>query len=197
MGSAQQEGGSEGRGLILGTQQPPWCLSEQGKCWPHSPPFLHAPPHLSQGLPHSCWTSNHGWVPLGVGTPPLPQPPLRVRPLLLFPLPSLLLPQDVHGWRGPRWAEDQAQDLSRLLGAQEGRGNLATLPFDPLPSQWSPISPSGVGSLPLPQPSLRGSSPILPPLLLPPSLPPCPMSYQVTGGSSHPLRCPWSPTSAW
>ena len=30
----------------------------------------------------------------------------------------------------------QARDLSRLLGAQVGRGKLAMLPFDPLPSQW-------------------------------------------------------------
>ena len=65
----------------------------------------------------------------------------EVQPLLLLPLPSPPLPQDPHGWKGPRWAEYQARDLSRLPGAQVGRGNLAMLPFDPLPSQWSPSFP--------------------------------------------------------
>ena len=65
-----QEGGSEDRWLGPGAQQAPRCLSGQEKCWPHSLPFLHAPP---PGLPHSHWTPNHGWVPLGVGIPPLPQ----------------------------------------------------------------------------------------------------------------------------
>ena len=38
--------------------------------------FTLLPHHLPQGLPCHHWTSNCGWVPLGVGTP-LPQPPLR------------------------------------------------------------------------------------------------------------------------
>ena len=138
------------------------------------PSILLCPPqHLSQGLPHPCWTPNSGWVLLGVGTPPLPSHPsgvpvLEVRPLLLLPLPSLPLPQDPCGWRGPWWARDQAQDLSRLLGVQVGRGNLATLPFDPLLSQWFPNFPLRAWD---PFPSLRPPqavrSPVLPPLLLP------------------------------
>ena len=158
--------------------------------------------HLPQGFLHCCWTPNRGWVPLGVGTPPLPHPPLRgaipeVWPLGLLPLPSLPLPQDPCSWRGPRWAEDQARDLSRFLGAQVGSGNLAMIPFDPLPSQWSAnlplpswdpfLSPSYPSGVPVPS-CLHFSSP---------SLPPCPMSYLVAGGSSHPLRCLWPPTGAW
>ena len=108
--------------------------------------FVPLPHHLPQGLPSRCWTPNCGWVLLSVGTPSLPKPPLRgavpeVRPLLLLPLPSLPLPQDPCSWRGPRWAEDQARDLSRFLGVPVGRANLATLPFDPLPSQWFPNFP--------------------------------------------------------
>ena len=141
LGYAQQEGGSEGRGLGLGVQQAPQCLSGQGKPWPCSVLFLCTPPHhLPQGFPRLRWTPKREWILLGVGTPSLRQPPLRgavpdVRLLLLLPLPSLPLPQDLHGWRGPQWAEDQAWDLIRFLGAQVGRGNLTTLPFDPMPSQ--------------------------------------------------------------
>ena len=103
--------------------------------------FMPLPQGLSQVLSHCCWTPNHGWVLLGVGTPSLPPPPLRgagpIGPAFTFaPLPSLPLPQDPHGWRGPRWVEDQVQDLNSFLGVQVGRGNLAMLPFDPLPSQW-------------------------------------------------------------
>ena len=39
--------------------------------------FAPLPHRLPQRLPHPSWTPNHGWVPLGVGSPPLPQPPLR------------------------------------------------------------------------------------------------------------------------
>ena len=176
MGSARQEGGSEGRGLGLGAQQAPQCLSGQGKHWPYSLPFLCAPPCLLQGLPRPCWTPNRGWVPLGVGTPPLPQPPLRgagpvglaftFAPTSLSPTPSGPAPLE------PRWAEHQAQDLSQLLGAQVGRGNLAMLPFHPLPSQWSPSFPLRVWD-PFPSPShpsgaqglshLHFSSPFTPP----------------------------------
>ena len=166
MGSAWQEGGSQGTGLGLGAQQDSWCLSGQGKHWPHSLLFLHTLPHqLPQGFPCRRWTPNRGWVPLGVGSPSLPQPPLRgaipeVRPLLLLPLPSLPLPQDLHGWRGPWWAEYQAQDINRFLGAQVGRVNLAMLPFDPLPSQWFPNFPLGAWD-PFPSPSRLSGAPVL------------------------------------
>ena len=179
MGSARQEGGSEGRGLGPRAQQAPRCLSIQGTHWPCSLPFLCAPlPHrLPQGLLRHRWTSNCGWVPLGVGTPPLPQPPLRgASPgglAFTFAPPSPLpLPQDPCCWRGPRWAEDQAWDLNRFLGVHVGRGNLATLPFDPLPSQWFPNFPLRVWDL-FPSPSrppgvlvpsrLHFSSPLTPP----------------------------------
>ena len=76
----------------------------------------------------------------------------EVQPLLLLSLPSLPLPQDPCSWRGPRWAEDQARDLSRFPGAHVGRGNLAALPFDPLPSQWFPNFPLRA-SFPSPSPS--------------------------------------------
>ena len=151
------------------------------------------PHHLPQGLPHPHCTPNHGWVPLGVGSPPLPQPPLRGAgpggPAFTFaPLPSLPLPQDPVAGGGPRWAEDQAWDLSRLLG----RGSLAMLPLDPLPSQWSPNFPLQVWD-PFPSPSCPSGLQSCPASTSPPpSLLPRPMSYPVAGGSSHPLRCPRS-----
>ena len=102
--------------------------------------FVPLPHCLPQGLRRPRWTPNRGWVPLGVGTPPLPQPPPRGAgprgPAFIFAPPSLPpTPSGPASWRGPRWAEDQARDLSRLPGAQVGRGNLAMLPFDPLLSQ--------------------------------------------------------------
>ena len=39
--------------------------------------FPSVPPFPPQGLPHPPWTTNHGWILLGVETPPLPQQPLR------------------------------------------------------------------------------------------------------------------------
>ena len=195
-------------GRLRGQRIRPGSLSGQGKHWPHSLPFLHAPTHpprLPQGLPHRCWTPHHGWVPLDVGAPPLPRPPLRgaipeVQTLLLLPLPSLWLPQDPPGWRGPRWAEDQAWDLNRFQGVQVGRGNLATLPFDPLPSQGFLISLFGRG-IPSPPPtSPQGHQSRPPPLLLPlhsphtprPTwslgVPPLPLG--VCGPPPVPGRCP-------
>ena len=171
-------------------------------------PFCSSAPHLKglcQRVPCPHWTPNCGWIPLGVGTPPLPQPPPRGArspgPLLLLPLPSLPLPQDPRSWRRPWWAEDQAQDLSRLLGAQVGGGDLSTLPFDPLPSQWShnlPLqvwdpfpSPSHPSGAPVPS-HLHFSSPLIPPNTPRPTwllgVPPVPL-----GVRGHPLvpgRCP-------
>ena len=69
LGPAWQEGGSEGRGL--GFLVPKWT----GKVLAT---FPSVPPRTpTNGLPHPHWTPNRGWVPLSVGTPPLPQPPLR------------------------------------------------------------------------------------------------------------------------
>ena len=82
-----------------------------------------------------------------------------VQPLLLLPLPSLPLPQDPRSWRGPRWAEDQARDLSRFLGGQVGKGSLAMLSFDPLPSQWFPNFPLQVWD-PFPSPSCPSGAPV-------------------------------------
>ena len=142
MGSAWQEGGSEGRGLGLGAQQAPPVPKWTGKVLAEfsSVPLRRSPTISPRVFPHCCWTPNPGWVPLGVGTPPLPQPPMRGAgprgPAFTFAPPSL--PSTLSG---PTWLEgasvgrDQAQDLSRFLGAHMGRGNLATLPFDPLPSQ--------------------------------------------------------------
>ena len=138
--------------------------------------FMPLPHHLPQFGPHCRRTPNRAWVPLGVELLPSPSHPsgmpvLEVWPFLLLPLPSLPLPQDPCGWRGPRWAEDQAGDLSRFLGAQVGRGNLATLPLEPLPSQCSPVSHFGHG-IPSPPPAtpraplpsrLHFSSPCTPP----------------------------------
>ena len=154
--------------------------------------------HL-QGLPCSHWTPNHGWVPLGVGTPPFHQPTLRgAGPgglVFTFAPPSLLpSPSDPCGWRVPRWAEDQAQDLSRFLGAQVGRRNLATLPVDLLPSQWFPNFPLQAWD-PFPSSSHTSGAPVPSDLhFFYPFTPPTP--YLVAGGSSCPLRCSWSPTSA-
>ena len=134
-------------------------------------------------------------------SPPPPATPQGCHPVgpafTFAPLPSLPLPQDLQGLRGPQWAEDQAQDLSRLLGAQVGRGNLATLPFAPLPSQWSPNFPLWAWD-PFPSPSRSSGLPVRPTSTSPsPHSPPRPTSYLVTEVSSHPLRCPWSPTIAW
>ena len=126
--------------------------------------FMPLPHCLPQGLLCHSWTPNGGWVPLGVGTPSLPQPPLRGAgprgPAFTFAPPSLPpTPSGPHGWRGPRRAEDQAWDLSRFLGAQVGRGNLAMLPFDPLPSQWFPNLPLRVWD-PFPSPSHPSGAPV-------------------------------------
>ena len=67
-------------------------------------PLCPAPHRLPHGLPHPRWTPNRGWVPLGVGTPPLPQPPPRgagpVDPAFTF-APASLPPTP----SGPAWLE--------------------------------------------------------------------------------------------
>ena len=197
MGSAQQEGGSEGRGLGLGVQQ----ASQTGKAlalFPSVP--SHPSPTVSPGSPPLLLDPNSGWVLLGVGTPSLPQPPLRgaileVWPLLLLCLPSLPLPQDPCSWRGPRWAEDQAWDLSRFLGVHVEPWPRSLLIL--CPPSGSQISPFGHG-IPSPPPATpQGCQSCPTSTSPPPSLPPGPTSYPVTGVSSCPFRCLWSPTGAW
>ena len=195
MGSAQQEGGSQGRGLGLEAQQASQYLSGQGKCWLHCLLFLCTPP---QGLLRCRW------VPLGVGIPPLPQLPLRgagagglaftFAPPSLPPTPSVpsLLEGALVG-RGSGPGSQQAPGGPRWAGE-----TLAMLRFDPLPSHRPPHPPSGVGSLLLPQPPLRGTGPVPPPLLLPPcstphptrslGVPPIPSG--VCGPPPVPGRCP-------
>ena len=65
------------------------------------------------------------------------------------------------------------------------------------PPSGPPISPFGRG-IPSPPPVTPQGRQSHPTSTSPPhSLPPRPISYLVAGGSSHPLRCPWSPTGAW
>ena len=147
-------------------------------------------------------TPNRGWVLLGVGTPPLPQPPLRgagPRGLAFTFAPPSLPPTPL----GPAWLEGASVGRGSGPGSQQapggpsGQGKPGHAPFCSFVLLVVPqFPPSGVRSLPLPQLPFSGASPIPPPLPLP-FAPPCPTSYPVAGGSSHPLRCPWSPTSAW
>ena len=65
------------------------------------------------------------------------------------------------------------------------------------PPNGSPISPFGRG-IPSPPPAApQGCQSPPASTSAPPSLPPHSTSYPVAGGSSRPLRCPWSPTGAW
>ena len=98
----------------------------------------------------------------------------EVWPLLLLPLPCLPLPQDPSGWRGPRWAEDQAWDLNMFLGVQVGRGHLAMVPFDPLPSQWLPNFPLQARG-PFPSPNCPSGMPVPSHLHFSPFTPPMPL----------------------
>ena len=61
------------------------------------------------------------------------------------------------------------------------------------PPSGSPISPFGRG-IPSPPPATPQERQSRPASTSPsPSLPPCPMSYPIAGGSSRPLRCPCPP----
>ena len=145
---------------------------------------------------------NRGWVPLDVGTPPLSQPHLRsagpgglaftFAPPSLPPIPSgpaaggglggqTIRPRISAGFWGPKW-----------LGETWPRSLLILCP-----PNGSPISPFGRGILSPPTATPQGRQSHPASTSPPPSFPPCPTSYPVTGGSSHPLRCPQSLTSAW
>lgn len=98
--------------------------------------------------------------------------------------------QDLRSWRGPWWVGLQAQDPSRLTGAQVRGGDVGYVPLQfpnslkvPLCPCWPPCwewTPLSTGTSPLPQPLLRGTGPLLPPFFFPPSFPPT--SYLVTWG---------------
>ena len=82
---------------------------------------------------------------------------------------------------GPKWARETWPRSLLLL----------------CPPSGSSISPFGRG-IPSPPPAATQGRQSCPTSTSPPpSLPPCPTSYPVAGGSSRPLRCPWSPTGAW
>ena len=147
-----------------------------------------------------------------VGTPPLPQLPIRgtdpVYALLFLPPPFLPRPQGPRSRKGPRRAEDRALDLSRLPGPKWAGETLAVFPSDPpIPRGSLPIrtDPLAVGvSLqawePLPSPSHPSGAPVLsslhfsfplpPPHVLPSRLwvPPVPLGVQ--GPPPAPGRCP-------
>ena len=205
MGSAWQEGGSEGRGLGLGAQQASQCLSGQGKHWLWSLLFLTPlPHHLPQGLPRcSSWTLHRGWVLLQCrnSSPPpaAPQGGRFWRAGLYFcsPFPpshslrtcmaggglggQRIGPGISAGSWGPKWAGETWPCSLLIL----------------CPPSGSPIYPFACG-IPFPPPAAPQGCQSRPASTSPPlSLPPGSTSYLVSGGSSHPLRCPWSPTGAW
>ena len=84
-------------------------------------PLLPPPQALPQVLPHCRWTPNRGWVLLGVGTPPLPHPPLRgVGPVGLvftFVPSSLSLTPS-----GPVWLEGASVGKGSGSGSQQAPG---------------------------------------------------------------------------
>ena len=199
LSSSRQEGGSDGRGLGLGAQQSPRCLSGQGKHWPV--PFCSFSP-LPHHLPHHHWTPNRGWVLLGVGTSSLPQPPLSHAspgPAFTFAPPALLPTPSgpVRAGGGFGGQRIRPGNSTGSWGSKWAGETWPRLPFDPLPSQWFPVSPFG-GGIPSRPPAAPQGHQSLPLSTSPPdSLPPHPMSYPVARGSSHPLRCLWSSTGAW
>ena len=178
MFSAQQEGVFEGRGLGPGAQQASPCLSGQESTG-HVPfcSFAPFPHHFPQGLPHRHWTPNSGWVPLGVGTPPLPSPsyPSRllvpeVWPLFLLPFPpshtlrTRTAGGDLGGQRirpgisagswGPTWAGETWPHSLLILCPQRfpfspfGHGNPSSPPATPQGCQSCLASTSPSPSLP-------------------------------------------------
>ena len=158
---------------------------------------------LPQGLPHCCWIPNRGWVPLGVGTPPIPQPPVRgagLRSGLYFcsPFPpsySLRTPVAGGGLGGQRIRPRiSAASWGPKWAGETWLCSLLIL----CPPSGSPISPFGRGIPSLPPPSPQGhqsrpaspspppSSPhALPSLWGVPSLP-----LGVRGPPLLPGRCP-------
>ena len=97
------------------------------------------------------------------------------------------LPQDPRSWRGPRWAEDQARDLSRPPGSQVGMGNLAMPLLILCPPNGPPVSPFGCG-IPSPPPAVPQGCQSHPASTSPlPSLPPHPRPTRSLGVPPVPL----------
>ena len=154
------EGISEGVSKCRGRALEGWCMVGLGLCTaggqlqgqrikPRSPTVFLVPkwsgkalamllsvppPPPLQGLLHHCWTPNRGRVLLGVGTPPLRQPPFRgvgpLGPAFTFAPPSLPPTPS-----GPTWLEGALVGRGSGLrsqqapGAQVGRGNAGHAPF--------------------------------------------------------------------
>ena len=165
---------------------------------------------LPHHLPRAHWAPNHGWLPLGVGTPSFPQLPLRGAgpggPAFTFAPPSL--PPTLSG---PAWLEGASVGRGSGRGTQQapgvpsGHGKPGHAPFWSSALPMVPqFPPSGMGSLPLHQPPLRGASSFPASTSPPPSLPPRPRTYQslgvppvpfgVRGPPSVPGRCPCEET---
>ena len=136
-----------------------------------------------------------------MGTPPFPQLPLRgASPICLaftFAPPSLPPTPS-----GPMWLEGTSVGRGSGAGSQQapqgpsGQGKCCLCSLLILcPPNGTPLSPSGHGNTSSPPTAPQGSQSCLTSTSPPPSLPTT--SYPVAGGSSHPLRCSWSPTSAW
>ena len=153
--------------------------------------FPSVPPRTpTNGLPHPHWTPNRGWVPLSVGTPPLPQPPLRgagpiglaftFAPPSLPPAPSgpmaggglggqRIRPGISAGSRVPKWARENWPcsllilcPLSGPTISPFGRGIPSPPPATPQGCQCHPASTSPAPhSPPTPHPTwLLGVPPV-------------------------------------
>ena len=151
---------------------------------------------LSHRLPRSHWTRNRGGS-CCCRNPSLPLATpqgCRSRSSSLYfcsPFPPS------HSLRtraeGPSVGRGSGLGSQQAPGGPSGQGNLATLPFDPLPSQWFPNFPLRAWE-PFPSPSRPSGAPVLSRLhFSSPFTPPMP---PVLPGRWGFLPCPWSPTGA-
>ena len=138
MGSVQQEGGSEARGSPTGFPVPKW-TGKALAVFPSVPlrPSPTISPRVSPIATGPLNVRGSHWVWELLPSPSHPSGVLvpEVQPLLWLPLPSLPLPPDLHGWRGPG-----GQRIRPRIPKWTGE----TWPhsvFDPLLSQWSPNFP--------------------------------------------------------
>ena len=164
-------------------------------------PFCSSAP---QGLPHRCLTLNCGWVLLGVGTLPLPKPPLRgagpLGPAFTFAPPSLPpTPSGPMGLEGASVGRGSGPGSQQLPRGPSGQGECWPCSLLILcPPNGPLLSPSGCG-IPSPSPAApqgcrtRPAS-TSPPPSLPPrptrllGVPPVPLG--VRGPPPVPGRCP-------